>query len=251
MCRLFAWHSSEPITLGQALGSDRDLLTDLSHIHCDGWGMSYGDADGLTRVRDVAPAHESDSYARTRDAVAASDAIVHLRMATSGLQVCEVNTHPFVYDGPQGQVAFCHNGGMAQGPELDALIDADLLAGLEGTTDSEQYFAALLSALRRTDGDMAAAYRLLLPQLTAIRHSSLNALVLTDTHVHVLCRNIPANRPDGMDEDYYVLQWGEHDGVVSAWSSGVRAGGGRVLADGELLSIDRVTGEAVVRRVMA
>ena len=65
--------------------------------------------------------------------------------------------------------------------------------------------SALLSALRRTDGDMAAAYRLLLPQLTAIRHSSLNALVLTDTHVHVLCRNIPANRPDGMGAAFTLV----------------------------------------------
>ena len=133
--------------------------------------------------------------------------------------------------------------------DLDALIDADLAAGLDGTTDSEQYFAALLTAMRRTDGDVVAAFRRVLKSLSALHYSSLNALVLTHTDVFVLCWNIPANRPTGMDEDYYELQWDDVDGVVSAWSSGVRTRSGTPLANGDLLQISRATGEVTVHTV--
>lgn len=250
MCRLFAWHSEAPISLADALGEDSPRLSDLSRQHCDGWGMCYSDGQGLVRVRDVAPAHDSAAFREAQSAVHATDAIVHLRLATAGLSVCEVNTHPFVTDSPIGRMAFCHNGGIRQGAELDALIDDDLQEALEGDTDSEQYLAALVTALRRTDGDLVEAYRHLLPPLTRIRHSSLNALLLTDTDLFVLCRNIPARRPTGMPEDYYELQWDVVDGVFSAWSREVRSRAGRALADGDLLHLDRASGTVTVHRVM-
>lgn len=249
MCRLFAWHATAPVTLRAALGPDAPSLAELSRVHADGWGMSYGSGTQLLRVRDVTAAHESPMFEQAMDGFATCDAIVHLRMATGGLQVCDVNTHPFVKDTAHGQVAFCHNGGIQQGPDLDALIDADLAAGLDGTTDSEQYFAALLTAMRRTDGDVVAAFRRVLKSLSALHYSSLNALVLTHTDVFVLCWNIPANRPTGMDEDYYELQWDDVDGVVSAWSSGVRTRSGTPLANGDLLQISRATGEVTVHTV--
>jgi predicted glutamine amidotransferase len=234
----------------EALGSDAPALGELSKVHCDGWGMSYDTPEGRVRLRDVTAAHESTAYTAAQTSISATDAIVHLRMATSGLSVCEANTHPFLIDSPAGRLAFCHNGGLKQGPELDELIDADLLAGLEGDTDSEQYLAALVSAMRRTGGDIVEAYRLLLKSLIDIRHSSLNALILTDTDLFVLSRNVPERRPEGMEPDYYQLQWDVVDGVFTAWSSQVRSRPGNMLEDGDLLQVDRASGTVTVHRVL-
>ena len=249
MCRLFAWHSAAPITINDALGADAPNLTELSRMHNDGWGMAYGSASGMERVRDVAAAYESDLFAQAAQQQSATDAIVHLRWATESLQVCMPNTHPFTKNGPAGPIAFCHNGGIARGPELTGLIDADLLAALEGDTDSEQYFAALVTAVRRHDGDIVAGYRELLPALAGIRHSSLNALLLTDTDLYVLAFNNPTRRPEGTDEDYYELHWDTRDGVFTAWSSQVRGPGGELLGNGKLLQVERASGCVTVHQV--
>lgn len=249
MCRLFAWHSASPVTINDALGADAPNLSELSRIHNDGWGMAYGAVGGVERIRDVAAAYESDLFSRTADQTAATDAIVHLRWATESLQVCVPNTHPFIKQGPRGTIAFCHNGGIARGPALTALIDDDLLASLEGDTDSEQYFAALITAARRHDGDVVAGYRDLLPAVSGIRFSSLNALLLTDTDLYVLSHNIPANRPESASEDYYELRWDTRDGVFSAWSSQVRPRGGELLENGRLLQVERASGCVTVHQV--
>lgn len=249
MCRLLAWHSATPVTINQALGADAPNLSALSRIHNDGWGMAYGAAGGVERVREVTPAFESDVFAAAADQTSATDAIVHLRWATESLQVCVPNTHPFVKQGPRGNIAFCHNGGIARGAALTSLIDQDLLDGLEGDTDSEQYFAALITAARRHDGDLVAAYRELLPQLAGIKHSSLNALLLTETDLFVLASNVPANRPESTDEDYYELHWDTRDGVFTAWSSQVRPAGGELLENGRLLQVERASGCVTVHTV--
>jgi predicted glutamine amidotransferase len=247
MCRLFAWHSSTPISLGQALGSDAPSLAKLSELHGDGWGMAFGDG---SIAREPIAAKDSSAFTDASQ-VESTDAIVHLRWATENLSVCLPNTHPFVKDTVIGQVAFIHNGGLRRGEELDALIDDDLKASYEGDTDSEQYFAALITALRRTDGDMADAYRLLLKDLVNVKHSSLNAMVLTPSDIWVLSRHIPANRPESMPEDYYTLSWRVDDhGIFSAWSTEVRANGGNDLDDGDLLQVSRASGEVTVHRVM-
>jgi predicted glutamine amidotransferase len=247
MCRLFAWHSETPISLAHALGQDAPSLTTLSELHGDGWGIAFGDG---SVVREPIAVKDSTDFADASQK-ATTDAIVHLRWATENLSVCLPNTHPFVKDTPVGQVAFIHNGGLARGEQLNALIDDDLQENYEGDTDSEQYFAALITAMRRTDGDVADAYRLLLKDLVEVKHSSLNAMLLTPTDIWVLSRHIPANRPESMPEDYYTLTWRiDDDGVFSAWSTEVRAGTGNVLGDGDLLQLERATGTVIVHRVM-
>lgn len=250
MCRLFAWHSQTPITLSQALGPDAHTLADLSRIHNDGWGMAYGMGEETVRIREVTPAFESELFEESSRTIATTAAIVHLRWATENLSVCEPNTHPFTKQGPSGQIAFIHNGGIARGTELNALVDEDLLGALEGDTDSELYFAALLTCLRRADGDVAAAFRLLLPGLEAIRHSSLNAMLLTDTDLYVLCRHNAGNRPEGTDEDYYDLRWSLDDGVFTAWSSQVKPPVGTPMSQGDLVQVQRATGVVTVHRVI-
>ena len=248
MCRLLAWHSAEPVSVHQVLGLDSESLNELSHLHKDGWGMGYGVDGTLVTVRDAGTAYDSVLFKEVSDELCVCDAIVHLRWATEELTVCIENTHPFEKTGPRGEIVFAHNGGIARGDALRALIDDDLWLELEGATDSEQYFAALITELRTTNNDFVQAYSNLLKNVDGIRYSSLNALILTDDEVMVVAAHKAENRPDGVEEDYYELSWTTENGITSAWSTGVRPSvtAATHLATNHMLKINRETGAAEV-----
>lgn len=247
MCRLYAWSAPTALTLDEALGHDRHNLIKLSELHRDGWGMAWRDEDGSVRlIRDELPAFESGTFRNSATAVSSQSAIVHLRWATEAMQVCIPNTHPFLKEGPDGSIAFAHNGGIPRGPALDALIDPDLLAELEGETDSEHYFAALITEARKSDGDLVTAFAKTVRALEPFKYSSINALALTGTHLYVLSQHRVENRPAGTDPDYYELKWANTGGITTAWSSGVSSNEGAVLPSGSLLVVDVATGKSEV-----
>ncbi|MEI6405282.1 MAG: class II glutamine amidotransferase [Actinomycetes bacterium] len=248
MCRLFAWHSDHPVTVNDALGIDAGELRKLSETHKDGWGMAFAAAGhGIELVRDVAAAHNSDAYQEATTSLETTDAIIHLRWATEELEVCLPNTHPFIKEG----IAFCHNGGLPRGAKLDSLMAPDLKDSLEGTTDSEQYFAALITSIRNHDGDFVAGYRALLSELEELSYTSLNTLILTDDVLYITCCHKPENLMSHVQPDYYDLTWTTRDGVTSAWSTYVRPSvtDGTDLPNGMLLAIDRKTGQTSLHRV--
>lgn len=234
MCRLFAWSAPEPVSAEAAFGADRANWIELSHVHADGWGGAWRTESGIALRRDERAAHASGLHEETAS-LEADAAILHLRW-TTGSQVCVANTHPWVKEG----IAFCHNGALPITEELKAAIDSDLRASLEGDTDSELYFALLLTHLRR-DGDMATAIRRTLAWLEPSSYSSLNAMVLTDSEVWIVSQHRADRRPDTADADYYELRWHtDAEGITTAWSSGIRARGiGTVLPSGSLLRIPR------------
>lgn len=247
MCRLFAWSSPVAITLDEALGSDRDNLIKLSELHRDGWGIAWQEEGGGVRlIRDESPAFESGTFRTSATAVESTAAIVHLRWATEAMEVCIPNTHPFLKQGPTGAIAFAHNGGIPRGPKLDELIDSDLLGELEGETDSERYFAALISEARKSGGNLVTAFANTVRNLEPFNYSSINSLALTETHVYVLSQHRAERRPVGTDPDYYELAWSQVDGITTAWSSGVSDKNGTELPNGSLLMIDVESGKSEV-----
>lgn len=248
MCRLLAWHSAEPVSIHQVLGVDSDSLSELSRLHKDGWGMGYGVDGSLVTVRDSGAAFDSVLFKEVSEDLCVCDAIIHLRWATEELTVCIENTHPFEKVGPGGEIAFCHNGGIARGEALRALIDEDLWLELEGDTDSEQYFAALITELRKTGNDFVQAYSNLLKNVDDIRYSSLNALILTNDEVIIVAAHKAENRPDHVEEDYYELSWATENGITSAWSTGVRPSttASNHLPTNHMLKINRSTGQTEV-----
>ncbi len=239
MCRLFAWHSPLPITPDRALGSDGAAFVELSHLHKDGWGLAWGD-HGIKSYRNEQPAFD----APTLNVASSTDGILHLRWATESIPVCIPNTHPFVKTGPTGEMAFIHNGGIPRGEILRGLIDDDLFASLEGEGDSEEYFAAIISLMRKNGGSLVEAYRTFLTIVQDLKYSSLNAFILTSECIFLVSANRKEKRPSGQPEDYYDLAWGKDDaGVFTAWSSYVRKEIGTHLENYTLLEVDRVTGE--------
>lgn len=244
MCRLFAWHSNEEISLAEALGEDFPTFTELSSLHRDGWGMAIKNRDGIKVERDVKAAIDSSLYANVSANLVSSDAITHLRWATEDISVCIPNTHPFIKQGPNGPIAFCHNGGVSRGADLTSLIADDLFAELEGDTDSEQYFAALITKLRKHNGDFVMAYKELVLDLAPIHYTSVNALILTPDELVIVCQHKPENLSSDLEADYYELFWQTSNDITSAWSSGVRPNikSCNKLTNGSLLRIDSGTG---------
>lgn len=251
MCRLFAWHSNEDISLAEALGEDFATFTQLSTLHRDGWGIAIKNLDEIKVERDVNAAIDSDLYANVAANLVSSDAITHLRWATEHISVCIPNTHPFIKQGPNGPIAFCHNGGVSRGADLTSLIADDLFAELEGDTDSEQYFAALITKLRKSNGDFVMAYKELVKDLAPIHYTSVNALILTPEELLIVCQHKPENLSPDLEADYYELFWESKNGVTTAWSLGVRPDSTNFheLKNGSLLQINIVTGEVTTHEI--
>lgn len=251
MCRLFAWHSNKEVSLEEALGEDFPTFTQLSSLHRDGWGMAIKTLDGIKVERDVKAAIDSSLYANVSVKLISSDAITHLRWATEDISVCIPNTHPFIKQGPNGWLAFCHNGGVSRGAELTSLIADDLLAELEGDTDSEQYFAALITKLRKHNGDYVMAYKELVKDLAPIHYTSVNALILTQEELVIVCQHKPENLSADHETDYYELFWQTDNAITSAWSSGVRPNikSCNQLTNGSLLRIDSGTGAVSIHEI--
>lgn len=245
MCRLLAWRSAEPLCPETVLGADRDSLVDLSRIHCDGWGMATIETEeALLLERGSEPAHLSTAFADALVTRRARAGVIHLRWATEGLAVNIGNTHPFNALSDTGPIAFVHNGMLPVSADLISDIDDDLVRAFRGDTDSERYFGLFMTELRHEHGNIAAAMQRTSKRLSDVAYSSLNAMILTPRTLAVACLFKPENRPLDVAPDYFDLTWSAVDGVVSAWSMGVRphAEGGQPLPNGTLLVVDIPSG---------
>ena len=213
--------------------------------------MAIKNLGEIEAERDVNAAIDSSLYASASASHVSTDAITHLRWATESISVCIPNTHPFIKQGPNGPIAFCHNGGVARGAQLTSLIADDLLAELEGDTDSEQYFAALVTKLRESNGDFVAAYKELVKDLAPIHYTSVNALILTPDEIVIVCQHKPENLSSDLEADYYDLFWQTSNDITSAWSSGVRPNvhSHKKLTNGNILRIDSKTGKVSTHEI--
>lgn len=176
MCRLLGVASAEPTSVADVVGEA--VLTDflaLTKIHGDGWGVASAiEPDDVPRVEVSPDSAIGDPRFGTAVKESARASLVHLRWATNGLAVRPENSHPFGADG----LAMAHNGSIKPIAALDQLLDPSMVAALQGTTDSERYFA-LIRQHRPTAPDLAEAVRRAVAQLRGIYpDASLNALVL-------------------------------------------------------------------------
>ena len=145
MCELFAVNAGRPVVVN-------DYLTeffDHSHIHRDGWGISWRRDDAAAGGDPVflhcepVPAYESDYIPRMlAHPVAARRLEAHIRFSTAG-RLCEENCHPFRGEDISGRDwTLIHNG---------ILFNEELLASYDlkeaGDTDSERAMLFLLDVL--------------------------------------------------------------------------------------------------------
>ncbi len=143
MCRLLGVVCNEATDFRFSLHEAPRSLAVLSAEHADGWGLAvHGSGNGWelhrnpVRAGDCARFHEVAAGARGEILVA------HIRKRTVGPIGAE-NTHPF----RRGSLVFAHNGTIAGIDTFEARTSDARRKEIEGQTDSERFFAWLLTKL--------------------------------------------------------------------------------------------------------
>jgi predicted glutamine amidotransferase len=258
MCRLLGWVSRTGLTVRDVLGAESfAVFAELSRIHADGWGLSYVDGDGLGRRRSATCAATDPRFFAAGAGIETPAAIVHLRWASPGLPVVPENTHPFA----RGRTAFAHNGRILPFDRLPGLLPAGWSDRLEGTTDSEHYYLAVLAEAERAGGELPAALATVAGRIAAgYTASSLNAMLLTAEKLYVVDCHDPDLRPilgqgrpatvdgeiEAVEEEalYFGLRYRRTDDSVVVASSGFaqpEGGGWRSIENNSIFVVDRAT----------
>lgn len=193
MCRLLGWVSREPATAREVLGDEYlAAFVRLARYHADGWGAALDGADGPAVERSTRSADLDPAFAAVLGTRATRCGLVHTRWATPGLPIELRNTHPFTY----GSNVFMHNGAIYPVDRLDSVLGEPWSSRLQGTTDSEKYFLAILAELEQPGTDLPTAIACVVRRLTQdYRPSSLNALLETPSAVYAINDHDPDAAP--------------------------------------------------------
>jgi predicted glutamine amidotransferase len=249
MCRLLGYCSSREASLEDLIGADglREF-TGLCALHGDGWGMAwYEGAEPVVR-KSAIRADSAPEYDKLAREPLADLGLVHLRWATPGLGVNELNSHPFRY----GQYVFAHNGAIHPQDRLPEMLPEQWERQLAGTTDSERYFLLIMSRLPSHGGDMVAAIADAATDIDSrFEPNSLNAILLTPDKLYAISWHHRDRAPDaklrarGYDEPeiaaYFDLAYHATDGAVVVASSNWPQPGWTPLENRHVLVTDRRT----------
>lgn len=182
MCRLLGIVASEPTEFGLVLTEAPRSLATLSREHPDGWGVAihhashhaahraapHVHADGWNLQKGTEPAGRCHKFREVAGRSRGHVLVAHIRQKTVGPTRLE-NTHPFVRDG----WVFAHNGTIKEQDGVRARCSARRLREITGDTDSELFFAFVLTKLdehglvRLTDEDARRRATDLLHETTA------------------------------------------------------------------------------------
>lgn len=121
-------------------------------LNGDGFGVAWYKPELCAQpavFRSVTPAWNNRNLIDLARVTASPCVLAHVRAATSGQPVSELNCHPFTY----GPYAFMHNGDVGGFAGLRRRLVANLTEtaynAIEGSTDSEHLFALFLDRLAR------------------------------------------------------------------------------------------------------
>lgn len=158
MCRFLAYKGRD-IPLAELISrTDRSLIRQSfkarereEPLNGDGFGLGWYEAemDPVPGVfTSVTPAWSNRNLARLAEKIASTCVFAHVRAASPGTLVSEINCHPFQHD----RFLWMHNGLIADFARIrrrlrDSLED-EAYEVIQGTTDSEHAFALFLDLLR-------------------------------------------------------------------------------------------------------
>ncbi len=159
MCR-FVLYQGPPLTLAS-------LLTEPSHslirqsiasteseepLNGDGFGVAWYAHDHTNEpavFRSVTPAWNNMNLLSLARVTRSHTVLAHVRAATSGQPVVELNCHPFSY----GHYSFMHNGDVGGFRSIRRVLQSRLsdptFDAIKGSTDSEHLFGLFLEHARR------------------------------------------------------------------------------------------------------
>jgi predicted glutamine amidotransferase len=256
MCRLLGYVARHPTSVLEVLGQQHfEAFTALTAVHGDGWGMAWQDPDEQT-IRSASAADSAindPAYAQLARQRLGRAGMLHLRWATPGLPVTPQNTHPFVENG----YAFAHNGHIAPIDRLEGLLTRDSRARLRGDTDSERYFRFVMQSIAEQGDDMAGVTQALAVLVSGFPDASLNALMLTPTHLLGVHINSRASTPVAglralfdseeaiphrhTDDEYFAMDFRLTPDAVHVISSGIDAEGWIPVPEDTAAMVDLAT----------
>lgn len=204
MCRLLGIVASEPTEFRLVLRDVPRSLAALSREHPDGWGLAIYDAHDWTLHKGVACATEDADFHRRAVGSRGEVLISHVRRKTVGETSLE-NTHPFESNG----WVFAHNGTITDTQYLREHASASRSAAMRGQTDSELFFAYVLSRFDRAGvksagEDTDAIVRDVVKEAWARPNFGAFNFLLSDGHVTYAHR---------FGRSLFLLERGPHDEV--------------------------------------
>ena len=143
MCRILGIVADTQAEFRFCLREAPRSLGVLSRAHPDGWGVAvFDDRRGWTLGKQPRSAFADPEFLEVAGASKGEVLVAHIRRRTVGPVSIE-NTHPF----RRGRWVFAHNGTIEDVDHLRAAASPGRLAEIQGTTDSEVFFAYLLTHL--------------------------------------------------------------------------------------------------------
>lgn len=143
MCRLLGIVVNERTNFHFALHAAPRSLASLSGEHPHGWGIAVFDASyGWAMKKQPVRASECPLFLNASSTIEGELLLAHVRSRTVG-QSTIANTHPFWCD----RWLFAHNGTITDTEFLRAHSSPERLRCIQGQTDSELFFAYLLTQL--------------------------------------------------------------------------------------------------------
>jgi predicted glutamine amidotransferase len=252
VCRLLGYCARDEAAVADLIGEEAlGALIALSELHADGWGMAWYEGSSREPVIRKSPLRADEPEFEKLARRPLSDlGLVHLRWATPGLAVNDLNTHPFRF----GDIAFAHNGAVHPQDRLGEILPPEWEARVAGTTESERYLLLIMSRLQASGGDMVAAIGAAAAQIERqFSPNSLNAILLTPDHLYAIAWHdrdkVPAaklrargyeNRPDEI-ACYFDLSYKATGDAVVIASTGWVQDGWEPLPNRHVLEVERST----------
>jgi predicted glutamine amidotransferase len=250
VCRLLGYCARGHTAVADLIGADGlSALIALSELHADGWGMVWYQGSEPVVRKSPLRADEPEFEKLARQPLG-DLGLAHLRWATPGLAVNDLNTHPFRY----GPYTFAHNGAVHPQERLSEILPPEWEAQVAGTTESERFLLLIMSGLQANGGDMVAAIGEAAAQIERqFAPNSLNALLLSPSYLYGICWHardkVPAaklrergyhNRPDEIACYFDLAYLATGDAVVVA-SSGLPTDAWEPLPNRHVLVVERTT----------
>ncbi|MGO1543881.1 MAG: class II glutamine amidotransferase [Gulosibacter sp.] len=269
MCRLLAYAAPRETTVSEVIGAENaGAFQRMTTVHNDGWGTAWlaaGPGENRAEVESlrVSTPGQHDPLLESAITEDASNArLVHLRLATDSHKRTKVNTHPFLKE----EFAFAHNGTIIPVEIFRELLKPESYDDVEGSTDSELYFAFVRQEIREAGGTVADGVVSALQKLRAtFPVASLNAVVLTADELIVVHANSTAFVNDetfrsyGIDPEQLPLDHREHyyklamhqaaDGTTVFSSTGIDLAGWSRVPDDTITRVDLDTLELTQRKI--
>lgn len=157
MCRFLVYKGREMFMSDLITRAEQSLIQQSfkarerkEPLNGDGFGVGWyvPEIDPTPCVfTSIQPAWSNRNLHRLADKVRSSLFFAHIRAATGGLSVSELNCHPFEYD----RFLWMHNGAIREfrriKRRLRETLDDTVYDLIQGTTDSEHAFAVFLNQL--------------------------------------------------------------------------------------------------------